>query len=345
MTKPIGISRDFLGRDGANLWGDIGLGRLDDLATPWEYLPEVTTELTPEQIDGRPAVIFAAPAVTEDTFTGVAESPLVLARFGVGFDAVDLAACTAHDVAVTITPDGARRPVATAALTLILGTLQNVSLKDRLVREGRWAENSLWMGLGLTGMTVGLVGFGSTATDLVNLLGPFQTKILAYDPYCPPERAEELGAKLAPLQEVAASADVLVVMAGLTPETFHLVNADLLATMKPTAVIVNVARGPIVDEEALIEALSSGVIRGAGLDVFEVEPLPASSPLISMDNVLLSPHSIAWTDEMSRGNGASAIQAALDVLTGRVPRFVVNKDVLERESFQLKLRARAAALA
>ncbi|WP_336632543.1 MULTISPECIES: NAD(P)-dependent oxidoreductase [unclassified Microbacterium] len=328
-SRPVGVSRDFLGPDGTNVWGDIGLGALDDAGVAWEYLPETVDVLRPEDVDGRPGLIFAAPAVDASTFDGVARPPAVLARFGVGYDAVDLAACTAAGVAVTITPDGARRPVATAALTMLLATLLNVGIKDRLVREDRWDERTEWMGRGLTGTTVGIVGFGSTGTDLARLLAPFEVELLAYDPYAPPTRAAEFGAELVGIGELARRADAVVVMAVLTPETHHLLDRAFFAAMKPTATVVNVARGPIVDEQALIDALRSGAIRAAGLDVFEGEPLEAGSPLRGMDNVLLAPHCIGWTDEMSRGNGGSAVRAILDARDGRVPSFVVNRDVLD----------------
>lgn len=324
----VGVSRDFLDPDGRNVWGDIRLGELDTAGIDWHYLPRDTDELLARDIDGLDAVLFAAPAVTARTFAGLDRPPLLLARFGVGYDAVDLDACTRHGALVTITPDGARRPVSTAALTLLLAVLHNVAAKDRLVREGRWAEREQWMGLGLTGRRVGLLGLGNTARDLVGLLRPFDVEVLAYDPYCPPETARELGVRLADADTVMAESDAVIVMCVLTAETRHLVDARRLSLMKPSAVLLNVARGPIVDEAALIEALRAGRIRGAGLDVFETEPPAPDNPLLSMDNVVLSPHSLAWTDEMSAGNGGSAVRAVLDVAAGKLPRFVVNRDVL-----------------
>lgn len=327
--RPVGISRDFLNAEGENVWGDIGLSGLDEAGIAWEYLPDDVAVLRPEDIDARPAVLFAAPAVDATTFAGVSSPPLVLARFGVGYDAVDLDACTAAGVAVTITPDGARRPVATAAIGMLLGGLLNLGIKDRLVREDRWDERTSWMGRGLTGTTVGVVGFGSTGTDLARLLAPFGIELLAYDPYCPLARAEEFGAELVSREDLASRCDAIVVMAVLTPETHHLIDADFFARMKPTATLVNVARGPIIDEDALIAALQNGLLRAAALDVFEAEPLAVDSPLRSMDNVLLSPHCVGWTDEMSLGNGRSAVRAIVDAVAGSTPAFVVNRGVLE----------------
>jgi phosphoglycerate dehydrogenase-like enzyme len=139
-----------------------------------------------------------------------------------------------------------------------------------------------------------------------------------------------------------AGADAVIVMCALTEETRHLVNARRLALMKPSGLLLNVARGPIVDEAALTDALLDGRIAGAGLDVFETEPLAADSPLLTMDNVVLSPHALSWTDEMSAGNGGSAVRAVLEVAAGRVPPFVVNRDVLDRPGFKERLDRFAA---
>lgn len=335
--RPVGISRDFLAPDGTNVWGDIGLDGLDEAGIEWEYLPEDVGVLRPEDVESRPALLFAAPAVDETTFIGVSSPPLVLARFGVGYDAVDLDACTAAGTAVTITPDGAQRPVATAALGMLLGALLNLQIKDRLTRTGRWDERTQWMGRGLTGTTIGLIGFGSTATDFVGLLKPFDVRVLAYDPYAPVDRARALGAELVDLDTLAAAADAVVVMAVLTPETHHLLDAQFFSRLKSTATVVNVARGPIIEEAALSEALRNGRIRAAALDVFETEPVLADNELLTLDNVLLTPHSVGWTDEMSLGNGRSAVTAITDAMSGSAPRFIVNKAVLETSAWTSRL--------
>lgn len=164
MSAPfrIGVSRDFLDGD-RNVWGDIGLGRLERPDVSWEYLPTDVPTFLPEHLAPYDGVLFAAPSVTAASFADGVPRPLVLSRFGVGYDTVDLAACTANAVAVTITPDGARRPVATATLTLLLAVLHNLVAKDRLVREHNWAGRTRLMGTGLNGLTVGLFGVGNPA--------------------------------------------------------------------------------------------------------------------------------------------------------------------------------------
>lgn len=331
----VGVSRDFLDAEGTNVWGDIGLARLDEEGIPWEYLPETVAAFSPADLEPYDAVIFAAPAVTADSFAEGVRRPRLLARFGVGYDTVDLEACTHAGVAVTITPDGARRPVALAALSLVLAVQHNLVVKDRLVREGRWPDRVNWMGHRVTGATIGLIGLGNTGGELVRLLQPLGASVLAHDPHCPAERASGLGVELVDLPTLALRADVVVVMCALTPETFHLVDAAFLALMKPDSALVNVARGPIVDEHALIAALESGTIRAAGLDVFEEEP--QTSGIERLTNVTLAPHSLAWTAEMSRGNGESCVQAVLDMASGRIPQFVVNRAVFEEPMFTTRL--------
>lgn len=339
MTFTVGISPDFLDPAGRNVWGDIGLAGLDDAGLDWEYMQDSAAALTPAQMERYDAILYAAPAVTAESFGGVANPPLILARFGVGFDAVDLKACTAAGTVATITPDGARGPVATATLSMLLSVMHHTVTKDRLVREQRWDLREGFMGTGLSGKTIGLLGVGNTGGELIRLLQPFGVRCVGYDPFCPPERAAELGVELMGLEDVAACCDALIVMAVLTDQTRHIVNAAILERMKPAAVVINMARGPIINEPDLIAALVSGTIAGAGLDVFEEEPV--ANELIGLPNVTLSPHCLSWTDEMSLGNGGSCVRAIVDVANGRTPEFVINREVLEAAAFKNRLSLRA----
>lgn len=338
MTFTVGISPDFLDPSGQNVWGDIGLAGLDDAGLDWEYMQDPAAALTPAQMEQYDAILYAAPAVTAASFAGVANPPLILARFGVGFDAVDLKACTAAGTVATITPDGARGPVATATLSMLLSVMHHTVTKDRLVREQRWDLREGFMGTGLSGKTVGLLGVGNTGGELIRLLQPFGVRCVGYDPFCPPDRAAELGVELMELADVAACCDALIVMAVLTDQTRHIVNAGILERMKPTAFVINMARGPIINETDLIEALVGGRIAGAGLDVFEEEPV--ANELIGLANVTLSPHCLSWTDEMSLGNGGSCVRAIVDVANGRTPEFVINREVLEAAAFKKRLSLR-----
>jgi len=328
----VGLSGDLRASDGSISWGDIGLGELERAGVSWSFLDNAEM-LRPADVDGFDAILFAAPSVTSETVSGP-HPPKLLARFGVGLDTVDVDACTRAGVAVTITPDGARRAVATAALTLMLTVAQRVLEKDALVRTGRWDDKIHYMGRGLTGRTVGTIGLGGAATELFALLAPFATENLATDPMRTSADAEAMGVELVGLDELAARSDILVVLAPLLPSTEGCVDARLISLMQSHAVIINVSRGAIVDTEALVDALRNGDLGGAGLDVMEPEPLPPDHPLLDLPNVVLTPHALAWTDEMAIGNGGSAVRAILDIRDGLRPQHLVNGAVLDSPAFQ-----------
>jgi D-3-phosphoglycerate dehydrogenase len=325
----VGVTRDFLKPDGSLGYGDIGLGALDEAPNlHWEFLAEDTRELRADQIQGYDALIVLAPRVTRATLEG-ADTPLVVARFGVGYDSVDVETCTERGVLVTITPDGVRRPVATSAMTYLLALSHKLLIKDQLTRAGRWADKADHMGIGLTGRALGLVGLGNIGREILTLARPFGLRHLAFDPYATPDGARAAGADLVDLDTLLRESDFICICCALTPETYHLINAERLAKMKPSAFLINVARGPIVDQKALTEVLRERRIQGAGLDVFEEEPVDPSEPLLTFDNVIVTPHGICWTDECFLGNGRSACEAVLDVASGRVPRYVVNRAALQ----------------
>lgn len=341
MSGPrVGLTADFAPTEGQveSSWGPIGLDRLDELGIEWSFLPADDGTLTATDLAGFDAVVVGAPAVTAASVSGT-HPPRVVARFGVGYDSVDLEACTAAGVAVTITPDGARRPVAAATVAMVLALTHHVVVKDRLVRESRWSDRMAWMGVGVNGRTLGMVGIGNIGSETAALLRPFGLEVVAYDPWADEGRVSEVGARLVSLEELLTISDIVVLTAALTPQTHHLIDAEALTQMKPGAFLVNMARGPLIDTDALVSALTSGDLGGAGLDVFEDEPLPADHRLLELDNVLLSPHSLAWTDELALGNGRSALRAVEMAITGRVPDHLVNPDVLAHSSWADHARA------
>ena len=162
-------------------------------------------------------------------------------------------------------------------------------------------------------------------------------KFIAHDPYADKSIATELGVELVSLEQLFERSDILSVSAPLTKDTHHIVNTQRLSLMKPTAYLINTARGPLVDQKALTTILAAGRIAGAGLDVFEDEPTDPDDPLFKLDNVIAAPHALCWTDQCFAGNGAADVRAVLDVQRGRIPRGVVNKEVLETPAFKAKL--------
>jgi phosphoglycerate dehydrogenase-like enzyme len=325
-TFQVGLTGDFLTPDGRVGWGDIGLSLLADApGVEHRFLDVTAGEIPPEQLADLDALVGLLPRVTARSLEK-ADRLRVVARFGVGYDNVDVAALTAHGTLLTITRDAVARPVAQAALALMLGISHRLLDKDRLVREHRWQDRLDFMGTGLTGRTVALVGWGNIGRTISGFLAPLGMHRTAHDPYADPAAAAEAGVELGDLHSVLAGADFVVVTAALTDETRNLVDAAAIARMKPSAFLVNVARGPIVDQDALAAALTEGRIAGAALDVFRDEPPAPDAPILSAPNTLFSPHATCWTDELALANGTSAIRAVLDVRDGRRPQHVVNPE-------------------
>jgi phosphoglycerate dehydrogenase-like enzyme len=325
-TFQVGLTGDFRTPDGRIGWGDIGLSLLADApGVEFRFLEVTAGEVPPEQLADLDALVGLLPRVTARSLEK-ADRLRVIARFGVGYDNVDVAALTANGTLLTITRDAVARPVAQAALALMLGISHRLLDKDRLVREHRWQDRLDHMGTGLTGRTVGFVGWGNIGRTISGFLAPLGMHQTAHDPYADPAAAATAGVELGDLHAVLAGADVVLVTAALTDETRNLVDAAALARMKPSAFLVNVARGPIVDQDALAAALTEGRIAGAALDVFRDEPPAPDDPILSAPNTLLSPHATCWTDELALANGTAAFRSVLDVRDGRRPAHVVNPE-------------------
>jgi D-3-phosphoglycerate dehydrogenase len=334
----VALSGDFKKADGSPAFPDFDLSPLDqNPAVDYEYIP-VNGVVKAKDLEGFDALILLVPRIEQSSFPKDGRLS-VIARFGVGYDNVDLKACTENGCALAITPDGVRRPVAVSVITFMLALTGKLLIKDKLTREGPkgWAKRNDHMGLGLVGRTLGSLGVGNIGAEVFRMAQPFDMKFIAHDPYANPKVARELGIRLVSLEELFLESDILSVSCPLTEETRHIVNAERLALMKPTAYLINTARGPVIDQAALTQVLAQGKIAGAGLDVFEEEPSRANDPLYKLDNVILAPHSLCWTDQCFAGNGAADIKAVFDVMHGRVPTGVVNKEVLEQKAWRDKL--------
>lgn len=323
MRFRVGLTADLLDGDGVPSFGTGPLEVLNDPRIEWEWLPPLAT-IGPEQVAAFDALYINTPSVTSTAFSGNARRTRIIARHGVGYDSVDVAACTKAGVLVTIQPDGVRRPVAVAALSLILALSQKLLIKDRLTRAGRWADRLHHMGTGLIGRTLGVIGAGSIGKELLALARPFGLELLATDPYADPMVLKGLHTELVPLDELLCRSDYVVILVPLSPETNQLVGAAQLARMKPTAMLINVARGPVVDEAALIHALQEGTIAGAALDVFEQEPVDPENPILRMEQVIVTPHSLCWTEQCFAGIAESGLRSITEVLAGRVPGNAIN---------------------
>jgi phosphoglycerate dehydrogenase-like enzyme len=342
----VGFSADLCDQQGQPVFPDIGLSLLGGLPRiTHEFVREYRDTYSADQLSDYDVLISLKPRVTAQSLVGVSRL-CAIGRCGVGYDNVDLEACTEHGIAVFITPGGVIRPVAESIVLSVLALSHNLLRKDRLVRRGLWTESTRLLGREPRQRVVGTIGLGNIASEAIRLLGVFDVaRFVAFDPYAPAERATQLGVEIVSLEELLRVSDYVLVNCPLTPQTRGLLGKPQFALMKPDAVLINTARGAIVDESALIEALENGKIGGAALDVFEKEPLSAGSPLAAMENVILTSHSIAWTEELFRDMGRIDCEGALAIYRGEAPQHVVNPEVLNSPAFTQKLAKYKAAFA
>lgn len=338
-TFRIAVSGDFQNPDGSAAYPSFDLSPLEnDPNIEYAFLPDNKIIQT-DTLKGFDALILLASRFERESIPGDGKLSIV-ARFGVGFDSVDVMACTDNHISLVITPDGVRRPVAVAIITLMLALTGKLMHKDRITRVGPagWAQRSDYMGVGIVGKTLGSIGIGNIGAEMFRLAKPFDMHYIAYDPYADPETADSLGVNLVSLEEVFENSDVLTINCPLNDDTKGLVSADTLSRMKPTAFLINTARGPIVDQNALTEALTQRKIAGAGLDVFRDEPTSEDEPLAKLDNVILTPHALCWTDQCFGGIGAADVKAVIDVMHGREPVGIVNREITNSKIWQEKLK-------
>jgi len=326
LSFRVGVTSDILDSRGEPAFGREPLQALDPLK--WEWLPRGLREITAEHAAIYDALYVNSPRVPASAVAGPDLRLKLISRHGVGYDSVDVAAMTQAGVLVANTPNAVPRPVATIALTFILALAHRLMAKDRITRAGRWPERLDLMGTGLTGRTLGVIGAGRIGKELLRMAKVFDLKLLAADPYAETLELQYIGARHVALQELMRESDFVVVACLLNDETRGLVGASELALMKPGAFFINVARGPIVDERALYETLAARRIAGAGLDVFEQEPTPADNPILKLDNAIVTPHALCWTDELFGNIARTAIGAIVAVHAGRRPEFVVNAAAL-----------------
>lgn len=335
MVFKVGSTRDLMTASGGPCFPEAAFDALKgNPDIQWEWLGRDVAEITPDLMAEYDGLHVNLPLVKASCVGRGDQRCKIIARNGVGYDTVDVEAMTAAGVIVTNTPIAVRRPVAVATLTLLFALAGRLFDKDKLVRSGRWNQRTDYMGTGLTTRRLGLIGAGSIGKEIMRLARPFFAEVVAFDPYADAGEVAAAGGRLVPFDEVLAGSDFVTVCCLLTDETRHLMNRQAFARMKPEAYYLNVGRGPVHDEAALAEALRSGQIAGAGLDVTENEPIEADSPLIGMDNTIITPHALCWTDECFEDIARTALQSIVDVSLGIRPVHVVN------EAAAAQLRAR-----
>ena len=265
-------------------------------------------------------------AVTRRVFEGLPRVRVVV-RYGVGVDGIDVAAATDHGVPVVNVPDYGTDEVANHAVALLLALARKITRLDRQTRSGGWDVFRVGPVTRLAGQTVGILGCGRIGSAVARKLGGFDVRLLGCDPYVgsfPP------GVQPVAFERLLAESDYITIHCPLTHETRHAFGAGSFARMRPTAVLINTARGGIVDTAALVDALQQGFLAGAGLDVLEQEPLDPASPLLRMEQAIVTPHA-AWYSEEGRSDlKRRAAEEAVRVLRGERPRHCVNPEVLGR---------------
>ena len=275
-----------------------------------------TEEETLEVTRGADAVLVNFAPMTDAVLAGLADGATVV-RYGIGYDNVDVEAARRHGVAVANVPDYGSDTVADHAAAALLALLRKLPFYDQRIRDGGWCEPTDLGPLPAFGdTTVGLFGAGRIARGLARRLAPFGFRVLAHDPWADAAAVREDGIELVDADALVAAADALSLHVPVTPETRHLIGADLLARVRPGAVLVNTSRGGLVDEQALADALRSGRLAGAALDVFDPEPLAPDSPLRGLRNVLFSPHAAFFSDASVRALQRLATEEAGRALRG-----------------------------
>jgi phosphoglycerate dehydrogenase-like enzyme len=331
------LTADFFDDQGQTQFADIGLSEFANHShidhTPFaEHLPEISAD----QIGNAQGVLVMSPKVTHNTLANP-DNLLVVSRFGVGYDTINVDACTNADVVLLITMGAVDRPVAEATVGWMIALTHHFRTKDQLVRTGKWDHRTQYNGCELRDRTLGIVGLGGIGAAVVRLLQGFgMCPPIAYDPFCDPVVAESLGVRLVELDELLETADFVSIHCPLTDGTRNLIGAEQLALMKSDAYLLNTARGGIVNEDALFAALQNRAIAGAALDCFVGEPVTTPHRFGELDNTLLAPHSIAWTDELFRDIGKMACRGMIDLSLGKIPGGVVNKAVFEKDTFRKK---------
>ncbi len=288
-------------------------------------------------------VIVVSHAAIPEELCEAAPRLVGVVRTGIGLDTVDLPGATRHGVCVAHVPDFCYDEVADSTWALVLAVARKIRVADRMVRTGRWGQSELLPMHRLRGRTLGLVGFGHIARMVAVRGRAFGVRIIAADPYVDAAAMVHEGAEKVALDDLFAQADIVSVHTPLTDETRGLINAGAFARMKPGAIFINTARGGVVDQAALIAALRSGRLGGAGLDVQDPEPPAGDNPLLEMDNVVLTPHYASTTVEALADLAMKVSRQVIQLLRGEWPTYLANPAVRNQLACRLAVGGKASS--
>ena len=303
--------------------GQAGLDRLDKMDdVAYDMIPGMSKEELIAIIPAYDALIVRSDTRPDVDIIAAGTNLKVIGRAGIGVDNIDIDAATEHGVLVMNTPHANSVATAEQTMALMLAVSRNTVPAHNSLAAGQW-DRARYVGTELDGKTLGVIGFGYIGRLVARRAQAFGMHVTAYDPYVPVELAADMGARLLPLADVLAQADIITLHSVVTPETANLINAGTIAQMKDGVVVVNVARGKLIDEQALAEALISGKVAAAALDVYQQEP-PTGSPLIGLPNVLHTPHLGASSKEAQLRVSVEMVEQVADALRGTDFRNVIN---------------------
>ncbi len=308
---------------------DEGLAILEELGDV-EVSPGLSEDELVQAIVGADGLVIRSGTQVTGRIMRAADKLQIIARAGVGVDNIDVSAATACGILVVNCPAGNTVAAAEHTIAMLLATARNIPQAHAALKDGRW-DRKRFMGHQVADKTLGIIGLGRIGSEVARRARGLQMQVLVHDPYLSAQRAEDLGAQVCSLEELLQQADFVTIHTALTDETRGMIGSKQLALMKPQAIIINCARGGIIDETALLDALNSGQLAGAALDVFEDGSSP-NPDLVALDNVVVTPHLGASTSEAQVSVAVDAARQVVDVLSGQPPRWPVNMPTLSEET-------------
>ncbi|MDA9714730.1 hypothetical protein N9U67_00705 [bacterium] len=318
MQFILGISGDLLTNEGNPCFGVEPLEALyKEKKILVEWMDPSIKILSEKETTKYDAILLNSPRLNKESINPKNNKVKIVSRFGVGYDSVDLDVLKKNKIILTNTPNAIRRPVAVASLTMILSLSGKLMIKDNLVRKGLWNERTNHMGVGLTKKTLGIVGFGGIGREFVKISKDLFKNIICYDPFVGKGEMENLQVHKVDFDQIAKSSDFLVILCDLNEKTRGMIDSTFLNKMKNSSYLINLSRGPVVNENDLIASLKQNKISGAGLDVMTNEPIEEDNELLNLKNIILTPHSLCWTDECFNSIATEAISSILNYFNNK----------------------------
>jgi D-3-phosphoglycerate dehydrogenase len=285
-----------------------------------------------EKLIGFNIIIASVTPFYDREFFEYKDETLLITRHGIGYNNIDIKTATEKGVIVTKVPGVVEREaVAETAIALLMAVMRKIREASLKAREGKWEERANFIGWEIKDKVVGIIGYGNIGSRVGEILkNGFNAKVIAYDPNIPDEKLKQLGAEPVSLEDLLRRSDIISLNASLNEKSRHMISEKEFNMMKNGVIIVNTARGELMDEEALIKAIKSGKVAGVGLDVMKDEPPDPQNPLLHMDNVVVTPHIAAYTYECLKGMGDKVVSDVEKIVNKEIPDEIVNRDVLEK---------------